>query len=511
MQVPVSAVDMGSSPEENTPDTGSKKRAASRQISRDDDPDVEEDVVPLQTGTFLKASDAVLANRRIVKVRRTSSVGGGGGVGAAPNPFASVRLVPPVVPAAPAVTEEEVAAPEAESVVPAPAPTSAVSETVVSETVVATEEKVDEIEIPSKEANQSTADAYVEVKEDVVPATDVPPGEEKKLGLGVGVGEEFKVVAAKTGGGENGEASAGSVVVSAKPISSSSETFQQLSSAKNAFSGAFGTGFSSSTFSFGSSTQASTGFSSFGSTSWTGSGFATGLFGSTSSTTGGGGATTAFPSLTSFFGNNTNGSSTTPFQLFGSQGSAAAAAATPTPAFGNPNNTGGLGLQEVLSETGEEKEKPVFAADASLFEFIGGEWKERGRGEIRLNLPEDRDRKPRLVMRSKGNLRLLLNANLFPDMKPTKMDNRGVTFVCANSAGDAKAGLTTYALRMKDSAMAGDFLASIQIHKGQVNTEPRTPGSSPKAVDRSGGGGGGGSEQLGEEIETGVKCNTAEV
>ncbi len=195
--MPVSAVDMGSSPEENTPDTGSKKRAASRQISRDDDPDVEEDVVPLQTGTFLKASDAVLANRRIVKVRRTSSVGGGGGVGAAPNPFASVRLVPPVVPAAPAVTEEEVAAPEAESVVPAPAPTSAVSETVVSETVVATEEKVDEIEIPSKEeANQSTADAYVEVKEDVVPASDVPPGEEKKLGLGVGVAEEFKVVAA---------------------------------------------------------------------------------------------------------------------------------------------------------------------------------------------------------------------------------------------------------------------------------------------------------------------------
>jgi Ran-binding protein 3 len=484
MQVPVPAADMGSSPEENTPDTGSKKRAASRQISRDDDPDVEEDAVPLQSGTFLKASDAVLANRRIVKVRRTSTVGGGGGVGAAPNPFASVRLVPPVAPAALAVAEEEVAAPEAESVVPAPAPTSAVSETVVSETVVATEEKGDEIEIPLEDANQSTADAHVEVKEDVA-ATDVPPGEEKKLGLGVGVGGEFKVVAAKTGGGENGEASGGSVVVSAKPISSSSETFQQLSSAKNAFSGAFGTGFSSSTFSFGSSTQASTGFASFGSTSWTGSGFATGLFGSTSSTTGGGGGgTTAFPSLTSVFGNNTNGSSTTSFQLFGSQGSAAAAAATPTPAFGNPNNTGGLGLQEVLSETGEEKEKPVFAADASLFEFIGGEWKERGRGEIRLNLPEDRDRKPRLVMRSKGNLRLLLNANLFPDMKLTKIDNRGVTFVCANSAGEAKVGLTTYAVRMKDSAMAADFLASVQIHKGEPNTEPRTPENPPKAVDR---------------------------
>jgi hypothetical protein len=65
---------------------------------------------------------------------------------------------------------------------------------------------------------------------------------------------------------------------------------------------------------------------------------------------------------------------------------------------------------------GEEKEKPIFAADASLFEFLGGEWKECGRGEIRLNLPEDKDRGPRLVMRSKGNLGLLLNANLFPDM-----------------------------------------------------------------------------------------------
>ncbi len=65
-------------------------------------------------------------------------------------------------------------------------------------------------------------------------------------------------------------------------------------------------------------------------------------------------------------------------------------------------------------------------------------------------------------MRSKGNLWLLLNANLFPDMKLTKMDNRGVTFVCANSAGEAKVGLTTYAVRMKDSAVAADFLASGQ-------------------------------------------------
>jgi len=50
--------------------------------------------------------------------------------------------------------------------------------------------------------------------------------------------------------------------------------------------------------------------------------------------------------------------------------------------------------------------------------------------------------------------------------------------------GRLKVGLTTYVVRMKDSAMAADFLASVQIHKGEPNTEPRTPECSPKAVDR---------------------------
>jgi hypothetical protein len=33
---------------------------------------------------------------------------------------------------------------------------------------------------------------------------------------------------------------------------------------------------------------------------------------------------------------------------------------------------------------------------------------------------------------------------------------------------------------MKDSAMAADFLASVQIHKGKPKTERRTPESSPR-------------------------------
>jgi hypothetical protein len=95
---------MGSSAEEsNPPDTASKKCAASCQILKEDDPDLEDEVA-VESGSFTKASDTVLANQWIVKVQHTGitvggggvAAGGGGGGTAAPNPFASIHLVPPV-------------------------------------------------------------------------------------------------------------------------------------------------------------------------------------------------------------------------------------------------------------------------------------------------------------------------------------------------------------------------------------------------------------------------------
>ena len=62
----------------------------------------------------------------------------------------------------------------------------------------------------------------------------------------------------------------------------------------------------------------------------------------------------------------------------------------------------------------------VGAGDGVLFEFIDAQWRERGRGELRVNVAGGGQ--ARLVMRQRGNLRLLLNANLFPGMKLTPMD-----------------------------------------------------------------------------------------
>jgi hypothetical protein len=164
---------VGSSAEESTPDTASKKPAASHQISKDDDPDLE-DAVAVESGTFRKASDAVLANRWIVKVRRTGTTVGGGGVGgggggtSAPNPFASIRLVPSVASA----SDEGVAPPPQ----PAPDLTSDPSETIVAL------EKGDETEVPAKESNQPPTEANLQAKNDAV-AIEVWC--EEKLGLGL--------------------------------------------------------------------------------------------------------------------------------------------------------------------------------------------------------------------------------------------------------------------------------------------------------------------------------------
>jgi hypothetical protein len=75
------------------------------------------------------------------------------------------------------------------------------------------------------------------------------------------------------------------------------------------------------------------------------------------------------------------------------------------------------------------------AADGTLFEFVDGkEWRERGKGELRLNLHKA-SRQGRLVMRQRGSHKLLLNANLYPKMATSKMvGGKGVTFAAVNAA-----------------------------------------------------------------------------
>uniref|UniRef100_A0A0A9AFC9 RanBD1 domain-containing protein n=1 Tax=Arundo donax TaxID=35708 RepID=A0A0A9AFC9_ARUDO len=135
-------------------------------------------------------------------------------------------------------------------------------------------------------------------------------------------------------------------------------------------------------------------------------------------------------------------------------------------------------------ETGEENEKVVFTADSALYEYLDGGWKERGKGELKLNVPVSGGERARLVMRAKGNYRLVLNASLYDDMSLKDMDKKGVTFACMNSISESQSGLATFALKFKDTVTREDFKAAVEAHKVRKATDTlKMPENSPKAAD----------------------------
>ncbi|KAL4589170.1 hypothetical protein LXL04_002074 [Taraxacum kok-saghyz] len=359
----------------------SKKRAAGRELSRDNPglDDEEDDVLDQEAGTFKKASEEVLANRRIVKVRRKTQTP------SAPssNPFASIQLVPPSDPTA--------------------------------------------VTIPNVQETEKTAPESVETESQDNAKKETGNEEEKEQESG-NQKEEAECEATKESETKN---------VENDEKNNSFGSFQHLSSTQNAFTGLVGTGFSSSSFSFGSLTKGDS---------------------------------------------NSNSNSSPSF-----------------PSFGTTNGNSGIdkfdgiktpSMQEVHVETGEENEKAVFTSDSILFEFLDGGWKERGKGELKVNVSRTGIGKARLVMRARGNYRLILNASIFPDMKLTNMEKKGITFACVNSTGEeGKESLSTFALKFKDSTIVEEFRDAVTQHKdaavsvsGSVSCL-KTPENSPKASD----------------------------
>ncbi|XP_062089531.1 nuclear pore complex protein NUP50A-like [Humulus lupulus] len=423
----------------------SKKRAAGREISRDNPGlDDDDDASEQESGTFKRASEEVLATRRIVKVRRQPSA-------PSSNPFAGIRLLP---------TAEAQAAGEktVSGDVDGQPKTSAENEKGKDDENKQSEVQDNdaEVQVESKvEANtegEVNAESAVEEKgstaiDEVKPVTDNEPApiehktenNDEKGGNDDKNDEKSGNDDKKDDKTENADPS-----VESTPLSS----FQQLSSSQNAFTNLSGTGFSSSTFSFGSIAKDG---SAFGTSSVS-------LFGSK----------TDQPSFGLGLTNNGNSS------LFGTSS---------TSAVSKSEGSGFPSMQEVEVETGEENEEVAFNADSALYEFMEGGWKERGKGELKINVSKPAKDKARLLMRTKGNYRLILNASLFPDIKLTSMDKKGVSFACVNSNSEGAGGFSTYALKFKDPSVVEEFRGAVTAYKGKASTVLNTPENSPKASD----------------------------
>ncbi|XP_059200529.1 ran-binding protein 3b isoform X2 [Centropristis striata] len=88
-------------------------------------------------------------------------------------------------------------------------------------------------------------------------------------------------------------------------------------------------------------------------------------------------------------------------------------------------------LEKVDVKTGEESESNVLQMQCKLyvFEKTAQSWIERGRGLLRLNdmaSTDDGMLQSRLVMRTQGSLRLILNTKLWPQMQVDKASEKSV-------------------------------------------------------------------------------------
>ncbi|XP_010915042.2 nuclear pore complex protein NUP50B [Elaeis guineensis] len=451
----------------------SKKRVAGRQISKDN-PDPDDDVPEPEMGTFQRASEEVMATRRIVKVRRHQPASSAGS-----NPFSSIRLVPPTGSDAKTTSPADQPQTGADTAVSEDQNNNnekieksgdedeetengaAVNETEgtiennrksaqdINDVLAAKSDETGENNRKSAEgiADISAAKSDEKVKSDTMEEVIQPlqmgnvvqnGGKEAEEDAGEGAGEEDGEETEKKTGNET-EKAVGEETEKEKlendhkgaTVSAGSfSSFQQLSSSQNAFTGLAGTGFSNSSFSFGSIAKA-------GST-----------FGASSG---------------SLFGLTNNGSS-----FLSLPGTAPDA-----------SKSSKLSMQEVPVETGEENEKALFTADAILYEYLDGGWKERGKGELKVNISISGAEKARLVMRARGNYRLILNASLYSDMSLTNMDKRGITFACVNSIGEGNNALATFALKFKDSSIVEEFRGVVTAHKGKRAPVLKTPENSP--------------------------------
>ncbi|CAD6889883.1 unnamed protein product [Tilletia caries] len=214
------------------------------------------------------------------------------------------------------------------------------------------------------------------------------------------------------------------------------------------------------------------GFSSFAK----GSAFGTAAAGASalSSTTLASGSKSAFDA-----GSTDAPSSSKSAEPFGSSLSAqSSSAATSGTSSGSKSPAQADVVRSSVGITGEEAERTIFSARGRLFEMepASQNWKERGTGTIKCNVPNERvgglfgatrgsstpgtgkaRSPPRLVMRTEGVLRLILNVILFPGMSVELAQEKFVRFVAFE---DDK--LVHFAVRMPQPKVAEELFDTIK-------------------------------------------------
>jgi Ran-binding protein 3 len=117
--------------------------------------------------------------------------------------------------------------------------------------------------------------------------------------------------------------------------------------------------------------------------------------------------------------------------------------------------------------SGEEGEHHVFQQRMKLFLLEGTEWKERGLGNLRLNVADDKSY-ARLLMRAEGVLRLVLNIRLYPSIKLEAVGDKAARFVAPHP--DKPKELATFLVRAGRPEQIKELIAAVDQNKNMSST-----------------------------------------
>ncbi|CAG0880584.1 unnamed protein product [Darwinula stevensoni] len=105
-------------------------------------------------------------------------------------------------------------------------------------------------------------------------------------------------------------------------------------------------------------------------------------------------------------------------------------------------------FEEVEVKTGEEEEENILQVKAKLYIFEGGIWVERGMGTVRLNDFKNSSAS-RIVMRSQGSLRLMLNSKIFSNMSVDRASTKQIRFTAPDL--ENKTGIKVFLVKVSSS------------------------------------------------------------
>ncbi|KAL7727680.1 hypothetical protein ACLKA6_013276 [Drosophila palustris] len=94
--------------------------------------------------------------------------------------------------------------------------------------------------------------------------------------------------------------------------------------------------------------------------------------------------------------------------------------------------------EEVETFTGEENELNIADVSCKLFAFVNSNWEERGRGSLRLNDAKDEHDCSRVVFRTSGNLRLVLNTKVWAAMVAERASQKSLRLTAMDNTGTVK-------------------------------------------------------------------------